>query len=269
MIAEDIDFVRALVRERTGHAPGRDKAFQIESQLLTVARRHGIEDADRLVRLMQVRPSEILCRDVTEAITGKDSYFFRDIVPFDILRERLLAEIAAKRAPEVGLRVWCAACGTGEEPYSVVMSMREAAALDGRTWEVLATDISPQILEKAKAGLYSQFEIQRGLPIGMLLKYFHKLNAAWQVDASLRARVVFRLHDLRSDPMPTGLFDVVFCRNVLVFFSTNERTQLVDRLRDVLTKDGILILGATESVAEGHGFTAVEGTKGVFRRSET
>lgn len=268
MKAEDIDFVRELVRRYTGQRLGRDKAYLFESSLVAVARRHELDSPEELVALIQARRGPSLVREVTEAITGKESSFFRDFAIFEFFRTAVLPRFAAQERAARPFRLWCAACGSGAETYSLAMILADwARGLPGWTYEIVATDISTGAIEKAKAGLYSQFEIQRGLPVDLLLKYFRKFREVWQVDASLRARVTFLQHDLRTDQPPEGPFDVVFCRYVLTFFKPSAKVKALARIAEALPDGGMLFLGTNELVPEkSEGFEPLPGVRSVYRR---
>ena len=192
--------------------------------------------------------AEQLTTQVVEAMTTNETFFFRDKMPFDHLRD-ILPSLIASRANRRSLRIWSAASSTGQEPYSIAMCLREyGAALSGWRIEIVATDISQDVLEKARAGLYSQFEVQRGLPIQLLLKYFTQLGEFWQLSADIRGMVQHRQLNLLQDFSHLGKFDVIFCRNVLIYFDQDTKVSVFERLAKVLEPDGVLVLGAAESV---------------------
>jgi chemotaxis protein methyltransferase CheR len=186
---------------------------------------------------------------VVEAMTTNETFFFRDKVPFDHFRESIIPEILRARAGRNSIRIWCAAGSTGQEPYSLAMCLKEAgAALAGWRIEILATDLSQEVLEKSKAGNYSQFEVQRGLPIQMLVKYFKQTGEFWQLNADIRAMVQHRQLNLLHDFSQLGVFDVIFCRNVLIYFDQDTKINIFNRLAKVTAPDGFLVLGAAETV---------------------
>jgi chemotaxis protein methyltransferase CheR len=247
---EDIDFVARLLKERSGLVLTRDKAYLLESRLLPVARRHEMATLDALVAALRGRsPTSPLARDVIEAMTTNESFFFRDTKPFDQFRNFVLPQLLATRAATRALRIWSAACSSGQEPYSLAMILdQEKARLANWRVEILATDLSIEILDKAKAGNYTQFEVQRGLPIQLLLKYFKQHGDRWEVDAALRSAVQFRQFNLLDDPAPLGRFDVIFCRNVLIYFDQPTKSVILERLARILAPDGFLYLGGAETV---------------------
>jgi chemotaxis protein methyltransferase CheR len=170
-------------------------------------------------------------------------------VPFDHLRDTILPALLQSRASRKSLRIWSAACSTGQEPYSIAMCLKEKAAqLAGWRIEIVGTDLSQEVLEKSRAGIYSQFEVQRGLPIQLLVKYFAQIGELWQLNSDIRGMVQYRQLNLLQDFSSLGKFDVVFCRNVLIYFDQPTKTQIFDRVAKVIEPDGMLMLGAAESV---------------------
>jgi chemotaxis protein methyltransferase CheR len=249
MKAEDFDFVAALLKERSGLVLTRDKAYLLESRLLPVARKWNHASLDQLAAALRARSSADLLRDVIEAMTTNESFFFRDIKPFDQFRTFVLPQLLATRAATRTLRIWSAACSSGQEPYSLAMILdQEKARLVNWRVEILATDLSTEILDKAKAGSYTQFEVQRGLPIQLLLKYFKQHGDRWEVDPALRSAVQFRQFNLLDDPASLGRFDVIFCRNVLIYFDQPTKSVILERLARILAPDGFLYLGGAETV---------------------
>jgi chemotaxis protein methyltransferase CheR len=182
-------------------------------------------------------------------MTTNETFFFRDKIPFENLRDMVLPMMLQARASRRVLRIWCAASSTGQEPYSIAMCLKEfSAALAGWRVEILATDLSQSVLEKSKAGIFSQFEVQRGLPIQMLVKHFTQVGELWQLNADIRAMVQHRQLNLLQDFSHLGTFDVIFCRNVLIYFDQAAKAGIFDRLAKVIEPDGVLTLGAAESV---------------------
>ena len=247
MTPQDYDFLRKLLKERSGLDLSADKQYLVESRLIPLARRAGLPGIAELVAKIKAG-AEALTSDVVEAMTTNETFFFRDKIPFDHLRETILPALVQARASRRSLRIWCAASSTGQEPYSIAMCVKEFAGLAGWRVEILATDLSQEVLEKSKAGLYSQFEVQRGLPIQMLVKYFTQTGELWQLNADIRAMVQHRRLNLLQDFSHLGTFDVVFCRNVLIYFDQDAKASIFDRLSRMLEPDGVLALGAAESV---------------------
>ena len=249
MIGDGFDFLCKLLKDRSGLVLARDKSYLLESRLLPVARKHGHKSLDDLVHAVRARPNGDLTREIIEAMTTNESFFFRDIKPFDQFKTFVLPQLLKARASRRQVRIWSAACSSGQEPYSLAMLLLEhQPKLTEWAVEILATDISTEILERARAGLYSQFEVQRGLPIQYLMKYFKQQGERWLIDPSIRDRVRFRQFNLLDDPASLGTFDVVFCRNVLIYFDQPTKTAVLDRIWQVMSPDGFLYLGGAETV---------------------
>jgi chemotaxis protein methyltransferase CheR len=206
---------------------------------------------------------------VVEAMTTNETFFFRDKVPFEHFRDTIMPEVLKARAARRSVRIWCAAGSTGQEPYSLAMSLKEmGAALAGWRVEIIATDLSQEVLEKAKAGIYSQFEVQRGLPIQMLVKYFKQSGELWQINPELRSMVQHRQLNLLHDFSALGAFDVVFCRNVLIYFDQDTKINIFNRLARSMETDGFLVLGAAETVVGlTDTFKPIPDRRGLYRPS--
>jgi chemotaxis protein methyltransferase CheR len=246
---EDFNLLAKLIRDKSGLNLTKDKGYLLESRLLPVARQHGLKALEELVMRLRSRPDNALIRDIVEAMTTNESFFFRDVKPFDQFKAVVLPHLLATKAASRGIRIWSAACSSGQEPYSLAMILKEEKArLQGWNIEIVATDLSTQILSKAQAGLYAQFEVQRGLPIQLLVKYFKQVGDRWQVDQSIRDMVRFRPLNLLEDFASLGTFDVVFCRNVLIYFDQPTKTQVLERISRQMSAQGFLFLGGAETV---------------------
>jgi chemotaxis protein methyltransferase CheR len=243
----DYEFLRKLLKDRSGLDLSSDKQYLVESRLIPLARRIGLSGITELVAKIK-GSGDALTSEVVEAMTTNETFFFRDKIPFDHLREAVLPALVQARAGRRVLRIWCAASSTGQEPYSIAMCVREFAGLAGWRVEIIATDLSQAVLEKSKSGIFSQFEVQRGLPIQMLVKYFTQTAELWQINADIRAMVQHRQLNLLQDFSHLGLFDVIFCRNVLIYFDPDTKAVVFGRLAKMLEPDGVLALGAAESV---------------------
>jgi chemotaxis protein methyltransferase CheR len=243
----DYEFLRRFLRDRSGLDLSADKQYLVESRLIPLARKAGLPGIAELVQ--KIRSGTDLAGEVVEAMTTNETFFFRDKIPFDHLRATILPELLQARASRRSLRIWCAASSTGQEPYSVAMCLKEmGAALAGWRVEILATDLSAAVLEKSKAGIFSQFEVQRGLPIQMLVRHFAQVGELWQLNADIRAMVQHRQLNLLQDFSHLGMFDVIFCRNVLIYFDQETKAGTFGRLARQLETDGFLVLGAAETV---------------------
>ena len=244
----DYDCLRKLLKERSGLVLSADKQYLAESRLTPLVRKAGFASLGELVAKLKTHDERLIVA-VVEAMTTNESFFYRDKIPFDHFREAVMPGLISARAMQRRIRIWCAAASTGQEPYSLAMCIREMKEkLGGWRIEILATDLSTEVLEKAKAGIYSQFEVQRGLPIQMLVKYFAQVGDTWQIAPDIRAMVQFRPFNLLADFTNLGRFDVVFCRNVLIYFDHETKTGVLNRIGKVLESDGYLMLGAAETV---------------------
>jgi chemotaxis protein methyltransferase CheR len=244
----EYEYLRKVLKDHSGLDLSADKHYLIESRLLPLARKAGLPGIPELVQKMK-GGSTALVTQVVEAMTTNETFFFRDKVPFDHFRDAIMKEILQERAGRKSVRIWCAAGSTGQEPYSLAMCLKEiGAALAGWRVEILATDLSQEVLEKSKAGIYSQFEVQRGLPIQMLVKYFKQNGELWQINPDIRGMVQHRQLNLLQDFSQLRKFDVIFCRNVLIYFDQETKTNIFGRLARALEPDGFLVLGAAETV---------------------
>jgi len=250
MKPEDFTYLAALLKRQSGLVLSSDKTYLVESRLMPIARKRGFETLDVLVAALRTSPeSGPLVKEVTDAMTTNESFFFRDIKPFDQFKQVLLPKLLQTRAGARKIRIWSAACSSGQEPYSLAMILREEGVkLAGWRFEIAATDISAEMLEKSKAGMYSQFEVQRGLPVTYLVKYFTQMGDKWKIDPSLREIIQFREFNLLNDPTMLGQFDIVFCRNVLIYFDNETKRQILERISRVMPPDGYLYLGGAETV---------------------
>ena len=249
MTPHDFDFLRKLLRERSGLVLSADKQYLAESRLVPVARRHAMATLGDLIGKLKADDASKLGTEVVEAMTTNETFFFRDKLPFDQFRETVLPALIDARARDKRIRIWCAAAATGQEPYSIAMILRECnAQLAGYRVEIVATDLSGDVLARAKSGIYSQFEVQRGLPIQNLIKYFSKVGESWQIAPELRAMVSFRPLNLLKDFSALGSFDMVFCRNVLIYFDQDTKIQVLNRIARQMPETSFLALGAAETV---------------------
>jgi chemotaxis protein methyltransferase CheR len=248
MTPPDYEYLRKLLKDQSGLDLSADKQYLIESRLLPLSRKAGLPGIGELVQKMK-GGSTALITQVVEAMTTNETFFFRDKVPFEHFRNSIMSELLQARAGRKSLRIWCAAGSTGQEPFSLAMCLKEmGAAIAGWRIEILATDLSQEVLEKSRSGIYSQFEVQRGLPIQMLVKHFKQTGELWQVNAGVRAMVQHRQLNLLDDFSRLGVFDVIFCRNVLIYFDQDTKINVFKRLAKATEPDGFLVLGAAETV---------------------
>jgi chemotaxis protein methyltransferase CheR len=237
------------VKQRSGLALTEDKSYLLESRLMPVVRRRRFNGLTDLVAAIRNKNDESLITEVTEVMTTNETFFFRDNRPFDQFRDVVLPRLMESRASKKRIRVWSAGCSSGQEPYSLAIVVKELGSqLADWNIEIVGTDISERILRKANDGIYSQFEVQRGLPIRMLIKYFHQMESGWEIDESIRSMVRYRSFNLLDNLSALGTFDVVYCRNVLTYFDDPTKLDVLSRIRNQMADDGILYLGGAEMV---------------------
>lgn len=247
MTPSDYEYLRKLLKERSGLDLSADKQYLVEGRLVPLARKACLPGIPELVQKMKAG-GEALTAEVVEAMTTNETFFFRDKLPFDYLKDSILPALVQARAARRSIRIWCAACSTGQEPYSIAMVLKEMPALTGWRTEIVATDLSQAVLEKSKAGIFSQFEVQRGLPIQMLVKHFKQSGDLWQLNADIRGMVQHKQLNLLQDFSHLGVFDIIFCRNVLIYFDQSTKAAIFERMSRMIEPDGVLALGAAESV---------------------
>jgi chemotaxis protein methyltransferase CheR len=249
MTPHDYDFLRTCLKRRSGLVLTADKQYLVESRLLPVARKSGFGNLAALVDALRRADDGALMDTVVEAMATNESFFFRDKIPFEHFRSIVMPALLAARFASRTIRIWCAAASTGQEPYSLAMCLKEMERVAaGWRVEIFATDLCGDVLEKARKGLYSQFEVQRGLPIQLLIKHFTQVGESWQIAPELRVMVKFRQLNLLSNFASLGTFDLIFCRNVLIYFDQQTKIDVLERLSRVTAHDGYLVLGAAETV---------------------
>ena len=248
MTPESFSFLADLVKARSGIVLTSDKGYMLETRLGPLLRREGLASIDALALRLRGQRDEALAAAFVEALTTNESSFFRDGKPFEHLK-RLLPRLAAARPPGQVLRIWSAACSSGQEAYSVAMVASElGTALAGRKVDILGTDISREMLERAKEGLFTQFEVQRGLPVQMLVKYFRQEGQHWRAAPELRAMARWQPFNLMDDARGLGRFDIIFCRNVLIYFDAAAKSRILAMLAGMVAPDGVVYLGGAETV---------------------
>lgn len=269
MNPQDFEFLKEFLKNRSGIVLSADKLYLVESRLTPVARDLGMAGIDELIAELKRTLDEKLKTRVTDAMTTNESFFFRDQKPFDNLRDHVLPPmIAARKAKgQNKIRIWSAACSSGQEPYTIAMMLLENASKFGdMKFEILATDLSTEIVDKAKQGAYSQFEVQRGLPIQLLVKYFSQTETAWQISADIQNMVRFQTFNLLDSYGVLGKFDIIFCRNVLIYFDQDTKGAILSRMADISRPDSALFLGGAESVIGiSSDYQPVSGVRGVYQ----
>ena len=265
----NFQYLRDFLKNRSGLVITPGKNYLIETRLRPVARKHGYKTIDDMVQVLMAGPNEALAVEIAEAMNTHESLFFRDRAPFDLFTSTIFPELLKRRTAKRHIRVWCAACSSGQEPYSLAMLVSgEATKLGGWTVEIVATDISHSVLARAERGLFSQFEIQRGLPVDLLVKHFTQEGDEWRLNDDIRKMVSFRPFNLLHDHRTLGQFDLVFCRNVLIYFDLETKSRVLGAVSKVLNKDGVLFLGSAEStIGLTEDFWPVQAGQGVYKHT--
>ncbi|MCB9988679.1 MAG: protein-glutamate O-methyltransferase CheR [Rhodospirillales bacterium] len=245
----DFDFYKDLLYKRSGLSLTSDKAYLLDSRLTPIAKKWEYPSLDAMTVALRAMANQDLIKDVVEAMTTNETSFFRDQRPFDTFKSVVLPYLLKTRAQRRTIRIWSAACSSGQEAYSLAMLLKEQESLiAGWRIEIVGTDISNEILDKARKGEFSQFEVQRGLPIQMLLKYFTQNGERWQINDNIKNMVRFNYFNLLDDTGSLGTFDVVFCRNVLIYFDEPIKKNVLGKISGQIQKDGFLFLGGAETV---------------------
>jgi len=246
MLDPDLSYITELVRERAAIVLGEKKAYLVESRMNTLCRAEAIANVHDLVAQMKRDPGGPLDDQVVEAMTTNETSFFRDRHPFDVLRQELLPSVLESRNA-AGVRIWSAACSTGQEPYSIAMLLREHFPSHADASEILGTDLSTEVLERARSAEFRQIEVNRGLPVSLLLEHFDQVGSNWQLKEPIRRMVDFRTMNLIEKWPDIGTFDVVFLRNVMIYFDASVKKQILGGLKRVMRPGGYLFLGAAET----------------------
>lgn len=249
MKVADFELYKGLLYERSGLVVTPDKSYLLDSRLTPVAKKWNFSSLEMMTVQLRAIPDPALVKDIVEAMTTNETSFFRDTKPFQLFQEVVLPHMLQARATKRTVRIWCAASSSGQEPYSLAMTLKEKEAqLRGWKFEITATDISEEILEQARKGVYTQFEVQRGLPIQYLMKYFEQVGENWKLKDEIRNSVRFAAFNLLGDMTRMGTFDVIFCRNVLIYFDDKTKAGVLEKMSRALEKDGFLFLGGAETV---------------------
>lgn len=267
---QDFEVLRTTLLNRSGLSISQEKMYLVETRLLPIAQKKGLSSVEELIHEISRNRDADVVTEVVEAMATHETFFFRDRTPFDNFTDVILPDLLQKRAAGRRIRIWCAACSSGQEPYSLAMLLRDRQKeLDGWSVEIVATDMSNAIVEKAMAGEYNHFEVQRGLPSRYLQRDFVQDGKRWAVAEPLRQNVGFQVCNLLDDLTPLGRFDAVFCRNVLIYFDVETKIDVLGRIRSVMADDGYLLLGAAETtVGLSKRFGPVAESRGLYRPIE-
>ncbi len=245
----DFELYKSLLYDKSGLVITPDKSYLLDSRLTPIAKKWNYPTLEMMTLQLRALPDVKLVKDIVEAMTTNETSFFRDTKPFTLFQETILPHMIQARAARKTVRIWCAACSSGQEPYSLSMILKDKEAqLKGWRFEIVATDLSEEILAQARKATYSQFEVQRGLPIQYLMKYFTQVGENWQLKDDIKNMVKFSTFNLLDDMSRMGQFDIIFCRNVLIYFDEKNKAQILGRVEKQLDKDGFLLLGGAETV---------------------
>jgi chemotaxis protein methyltransferase CheR len=260
-----------LLEARTGQQLTMNRRWRIETALSALLRERGISTLDELITILVMGKEPGLSNQVVEALLNNETYFFRDRAPFDLLARHALPQLATKRHSTKRIRIWSAGCSTGQEVYSLAMLFAEdPATWRGWTIDVLGTDVSSNVVDRARGGLYTQFEVQRGLGINQTIRWFEECEDGWRAVEDLRKSVRFQVHNLLEGPPHPGEFDIVLCRNVLLYLTVEKRRMAFDRIASAMAGDGWLMLGAGETViGQTERFGADIEARGLYRRTDS
>ena len=259
-----------LLEARTGQQLTMNRRWRIETALSALLRERGISSLDELITILVMGKEPGLSNQVVEALLNNETYFFRDRAPFDLLSRHAIPKLATKRQSCRRIRIWSAGCSTGQEVYSLAMLFAEnPAQWSGWTIDILGTDVSSTVVDRARSGLYTQFEVQRGLGINQTIRWFEECADGWRAVEALRKSARFQVHNLLEPPPHPGDFDIVLCRNVLLYLAAEKRRLAFDRLAEATADDGWLMLGAGETViGQTSRFGADVEARGLYRRTD-
>jgi len=259
---DHVEHLATILKAVSGFVLSPEKAYLIEPRLAPLARREGMASVEQVLLRLRRAPDERLIWAVAEAMSVNETTFFRDRSPFELFRDEIAPAIASRRRDRT-VRVWCAGVATGQEAYSLAMLGLQMPEVK---LEILGSDFSQRCLEKAQSGLYTQFEVQRGLPVRQLIEHFDKVDEMWRANARLRQAVAWKPVNLMGDLSRLGRFDVVFCRNVLTYFDEPTRRDVLEKIAGVLEPDGFLVLGAAETSMDSAAFRPAPGRRGLYAR---
>jgi chemotaxis protein methyltransferase CheR len=246
--ASEFDYIRRLVLEQSAIVLEEDKQYLVESRLLPLARREGFDSIASMVARLGAKKFDGLHRKVVEAMTTNETSFFRDFHPFEAIRKSILPEFIIRRALSKELNFWSAACSSGQEPYSLAILLQEHFPhLTDWGVRIIASELSEEMLTRAREGRYSQLEVNRGLPASLLVKYFRQHGSDWQIREELRRRVEFQIINLAGPWPMLPPMDVILMRNVLIYFGLDTKKKILGRVRQLLKRDGFLFLGGAET----------------------
>ncbi len=266
MRISDFELYKDLLKEKSGLTLTPDKSYLLDSRLTPIAKKWNYVNLEAMTLALRAMPSPDLIKDIVEAMTTNETSFFRDMKPFDQFRDIVIPHLLKTRGNAKRARIWCAAGSTGQEPYSLAMLLKEnATKLSGWNIEIIATDISTEVIDIAKKGEYSQFEVQRGLPINMLMKYFDQRGDRWHLKHDIKSMIQYKFFNLLTPMAMLGKFDIIFCRNVLIYFDRDTKARVLQNMATLMPDDGFMFLGGAETVLGITDlFKPLENTRGMY-----
>ncbi len=246
---QDFDFIRDMTRRHSAISLDESKQYLVHSRLLPLARRDGFASVTAFITSLRAQPFGAPHVEAVEAIATTETSFFRDLHPFDALREEIIPELMRSRAAVRTITFWSAGCSSGQEPYSVALLVKEhfPSLISGWRVDILASDLADRVLARARQGVYQQHEVNRGLPARILVRYFQQQGMSWQLRPDITSMVKFFQHNLIGDWSAIPKVDVLFLRNILIYFDVETRKQILGKVRKVLRPDGLLLLGTAET----------------------
>lgn len=268
MDKQNLSWLADNIKKRSGIVVTEAKEYLVESRLLPIARDKGYDSVDSMVKALRLTQTEALLIEIVEAMTTNESLFFRDNKPFEKFRNMLLPYFQQQNVSTRKLRVWSSACSTGQEPYTLAMCLAEdAAKVSGWNIDIIASDLADKVVEKAKQGTFSQLEVQRGLPITMLVKYFTQDGQTWTIKPEMKRLITFRTMNLLDSYAILGKFDFILCRNVLIYFDQETKKDILTRMHGILNPGGVVMLGSSETIFNmGEHFVPFEGEASIYKR---
>lgn len=269
MNEQDFKFYQDILLSKSGISLSADKIYLLNTRLTPLCKTLGFETLEDYTQHLKTAADKMTLHQMIEAMTTNETSFYRDVKPFQHLKSLILPDILVRRSDVRRFRIWSAACSTGQEAYSVAMTVKETLPLDGG-WQVdiVGTDIADNVLQRASAGIYNNFEIQRGLSMPQIVRHFEQKGTDWVIKDELRRMVKFNHFNLLESPAHLGRFDVIFCRNVLIYFNAETKLKVLKSLHGALADDGVLLLGSCENVmSDKSGFQSCPDMHGVYKKA--
>jgi len=263
---ENFQFLSHFLKKHSGLSITQDKAYLVETRLNVIAKENNYANLNELVNALKGFGAKKLQDNVAEAMATHETLFFRDKKPFDQFRDEIMPDLMTKKANDKRINILSAACSSGQEPYSLAITLAEMKdKLTGWNVNITGIDFSNPIIEQAKLGVYSQFEVQRGLPVQLLMKYFQQNGTKWQVKQNIKSMIKFQQFNLLDNLRPLGMFDIIYCRNALFYFDLADKTKIINGFADILNKGGYFGLGTAETVIGiSDRFEPVKGQRGLY-----